>query len=742
MFAPKTHHPPQILFRYLLSPNAGLARTPETGERTSYENEQSALESIRSPNYGPLARLNPCMDDPDISSFSFQSQTLRPSKVILTAPRPLLQVEVGNRKIPPPSSDQCEDNHVARSISLGLIIPSKEVFKVIKKFALIVVIGNIQSICHVPRELYQYFEDLGDLPSRPWSLDDVTCMRKSGSRENDMQPGFLFMHVPCSFGICGEWLQDPYPWQIVAAHTHQPFAPPHLNVMFSLFISIFQSLLSFFSSKLPLLAMSPPSMKTWTVTEPYLNIHCSLGEGPSYEPATHTLRFVDIKQKRFHSIDLSVGPDSLKTIQFDMPIGVTADIEGVDPQKKILVGGKDGLYILDREKGTWKLLRKFFGQEDKRRDERLRSNDGSVDPHGRFWLGTMDDFWVGEPQAEGTLFLIDSSLNVTSKRKDLTIPNSIGWSLDHKTMFFTHSTEKRIIAFDYSPSGQLTNERVFWQHDGSGDPDGFKLDAEGNIWQAVYGESRVLKISPEGNVVGEIKYPSKCITCPVFVGTELWVTTATDNEGFGGEIFKVDVGVEGVESFKFKFDEGVVELPPVSNPCHRSISPFSRESRCSVRPEPASKQGSCPLAWCPTLNKNTNILLATTVHHANRADRTIRSITTRAQSTTRLARRAEPGAFRRRVAITVITAIAPWLKTTTYTAVANGTGADTILTDAAVADVAAGSAVIGVCQFVRTAVSTGYLTVGTASTAFGVSIVENGAPDLTFYDPGEEGGQT
>jgi sugar lactone lactonase YvrE len=45
-------------------------------------------------------------------------------------------------------------------------------------------------------------------------------------------------------------------------------------------------------------------------------------------------------------------------------------------------------------------------------------------------------------------------------RPSLTIPNGIGWSRDQKTLYFTHSTEKRIIAFDYeAKTGAITNER-------------------------------------------------------------------------------------------------------------------------------------------------------------------------------------------------------------------------------------------------------------------------------------------
>jgi len=142
-------------------------------------------------------------------------------------------------------------------------------------------------------------------------------------------------------------------------------------------------------------------IKQWDVKEPWLDLHCELGEGPYYEAATHTLRFVDIKKKQLHTVSIAQGPKSLKTLQLDMPIGVTADIEGVNPQEKILIAGKSGIYILERKTGNVELLKRFYDTEEK--DERLRSNDGAVDPQGRFWVGTMNDFWLGDVYAEGTL---------------------------------------------------------------------------------------------------------------------------------------------------------------------------------------------------------------------------------------------------------------------------------------------------------------------------------------------------
>jgi sugar lactone lactonase YvrE len=159
----------------------------------------------------------------------------------------------------------------------------------------------------------------------------------------------------------------------------------------------------------------------------------------------------------------------------------------------------------------------------------------------------------------GSLFRFDWGKGREAVRTKLTIPNSIGWSPDNKIMYYTHSTTRTIFAVDYSAAdGSLSNERVFYQHPSSGDPDGFRIDTKGNLWSAVYGESRVLKISPEGKLIGNVWLPTRNITCPQFVGTDMYITSAADEGGegdslkYGGAVFKVNVGVTGLEPFLFK----------------------------------------------------------------------------------------------------------------------------------------------------------------------------------------------
>ena len=229
----------------------------------------------------------------------------------------------------------------------------------------------------------------------------------------------------------------------------------------------------------------------------------------------------------------------------------------------------------------------------------MRFNDGAIDPAGRFFAGSMTDSNIHPISDEGALFVlspnpeeVSTSTTDTSTNPALLaplggagsahIPNGMGWSNDGKTFFYTDSPTKTIWAFDYDVEKvELTNKRAWWVCDGEkhgwGDvvPDGFAMDAAGDIWAALWGGGRVVRISDvdgERKVTAEVKIPASCTTCPVFVGGGwLVVTTASvvedeeaEAEGVeeklaqdnrrkvAGRVYRVNVGVEGMERRKFK----------------------------------------------------------------------------------------------------------------------------------------------------------------------------------------------
>ena len=193
----------------------------------------------------------------------------------------------------------------------------------------------------------------------------------------------------------------------------------------------------------------------------------------------------------------------------------------------------------------------------------MRFNDGAVDSHGRFWAGAMNDPIIKNPVAEGVLFRLDPDLSLHRLLAPVTIPNGIGWNLEDDTMYFTDSATNKIFAFDFdAATGAIGNRRVHFEASESLEPDGFAIDVEGCIWTAIYGGAKVLRISPAGQVIGQIDLPTRNPTCPTFIGTELFITSAKDDRNderlrhsvrYGGRVFRVDVGVCGKPKNEFRF---------------------------------------------------------------------------------------------------------------------------------------------------------------------------------------------
>ena len=193
----------------------------------------------------------------------------------------------------------------------------------------------------------------------------------------------------------------------------------------------------------------------------------------------------------------------------------------------------------------------------------MRFNDGAVDSQGRFWAGTMDEPLVTKPTNEGVLFRLDPDMTLHRILEHVTIPNGMAWSSDDTTMFFTDSPEKKIFKYDYdAATGHISNRRVFFQYEGEDGaiPDGLAIDCEDNIWTAIFGSSKILRLSPTGEIVGEISLPTRCITCPAFAGEDLFVTSAMEEEPekypdstkYAGSLFKVSVGIQGGRVNKFR----------------------------------------------------------------------------------------------------------------------------------------------------------------------------------------------
>ena len=87
---------------------------------------------------------------------------------------------------------------------------------------------------------------------------------------------------------------------------------------------------------------------------------CGLGEGPYYSTALNKLRFVDIANCKLFVIDLAKGPESLLTVDTNMPVSVTADLEDENPDENILVAAEDGVTKFNLQTGEHNYVAKYW----------------------------------------------------------------------------------------------------------------------------------------------------------------------------------------------------------------------------------------------------------------------------------------------------------------------------------------------------------------------------------------------
>ena len=278
-----------------------------------------------------------------------------------------------------------------------------------------------------------------------------------------------------------------------------------------------------------------------------------LGESPVWHPIERALYYCDIPGHQLQRFDPASG--DLAHWSFDTDVASLAPMFG----GALLLAMRDGLWRFDPLTGARTRL-----AEPPYEPATERFNDGKCDPQGRFWVGT-----IYEPRDPPLAALYRWSRGALSKQRDgIAVSNGLAWSPNGRTMYWSDTKAHTVCAFDFDPaSGTLANRRVFasfpLREPGQaldaygGRPDGAAVDVEGCYWVAMFEGQRLLRLSPEGAVVREVRLPVRCPTMPCFGGPELktiYITTARQNrpaaelaeQPWAGCVLSIDVDVPGL----------------------------------------------------------------------------------------------------------------------------------------------------------------------------------------------------
>lgn len=281
--------------------------------------------------------------------------------------------------------------------------------------------------------------------------------------------------------------------------------------------------------------------------EVFLKNVAVLGEGPLWDDRHGVLFFVDIEGKKLHRATMD-GADTC----WDMPsrIGTVGLTQG----DRLVVALEDGLYLFDPDSAALEL----FAPLEADRPE-VRGNDGKPDPAGNMWQGTMSM----TPDQVGALYRVRPDGTAESIIGGLKCANGMGWSPDHKTMYFIDTPSKAVWAFDYDEeTGNIDNRRVVVDFTQAapeeGGPDGMTVDAEGKLWVAQWGGGQVSRYDEiTGEKLMKVEVPAPCSSCPTFGGEKLdklFISTAAfakDKFPLAGSLFVADVGVRGMKANRF-----------------------------------------------------------------------------------------------------------------------------------------------------------------------------------------------
>jgi sugar lactone lactonase YvrE len=259
-----------------------------------------------------------------------------------------------------------------------------------------------------------------------------------------------------------------------------------------------------------------------------------LAEGPLWDAERARVLWVDINAGEVLAATLRNGVlrDATTLARLDETVGVAVCAR----DGRLLVAGARSVFIPGDPDSAITLFHA--------KDSRL--NDGACDPAGRFLVGSMA---LDDRRGEECLYRIELDGSVTIIDDDLTLSNGLAWSPDGSVLYSVDTTPGVVYRRPYDAASGAWGERAVALAIEDGSPDGLSVDADGNLWLAVWGAGQVRCHTPAGELVATIALPAPHVSSVAFVGPRLdtlLITTAREDAGpTSGHLFTANVGARG-----------------------------------------------------------------------------------------------------------------------------------------------------------------------------------------------------
>lgn len=286
------------------------------------------------------------------------------------------------------------------------------------------------------------------------------------------------------------------------------------------------------------------------------------GEGPVWDAAGSQLL----------SVDLTAGA----LVRLDPATGTTARHEVADVLACLRPRAAGGWVLaVERRFALLEVVPSTFGGDDDTGRARLtptmlpplwksgdvRFNDGTCDPAGRFYAGSMA---YDETPGAGELWCLEADGSARVVHGGVTISNGMAFTAPDRALYVDSPTAAVQVLTTDPATGDVLDDRVLTRlpHSVLGDdgvPDGLTLDADGGAWVAVHGGGCVVHLDADGVLDARLDVPVPLVTACTFGGPDLatlFVTTSRvglddADAGASGAIFAHVPAVGGTAPLPF-----------------------------------------------------------------------------------------------------------------------------------------------------------------------------------------------
>jgi sugar lactone lactonase YvrE len=247
-----------------------------------------------------------------------------------------------------------------------------------------------------------------------------------------------------------------------------------------------------------------------------LDVSNILGEGVIWDERNQTLYWTDIESRKFYSWGFSAGVRHYDCPERLCSFGLTEESE------RFICAFESGFAFFKPLSAEITWISKVESDLPY-----TRLNDGRVDRQGRFWAGSYVE---DKGSKRGALYRLEKDGQATRIISNVRIANSLCWSPDAQTMYFSDTPTQTIQRADFDPAtGSVHNLSHLITTNQGAYPDGSCIDSQGYLWNAQWGSSKVKRYDPQGREVLSLDLPCKQPSCVSFGGPNLqhlFVTSA------------------------------------------------------------------------------------------------------------------------------------------------------------------------------------------------------------------------